>query len=389
MKGRHCIILCLLAALLSLPVCAQQKSTQERKARLEKEIAILDRQLKETGKLQQNAMSSLKLTRRKISSRRQLLAESEKEIAGLDARIAAKEDTISMLSARLDTLSAGYGQLVRTAYRNRDARVWYMYVLAAKDLGQGLRRYGYLRSLSAQMRTQAASIKETQALLEGQKAEAEALRRDAAALRGQRLAELDKLRKEEDDSKGLVNKLDKDKKNYQKQLDTKRREVEALRRQLEQMVDKATKSSKKGDKTSIDTKLDAQFANNRGKLPWPADGPVTETFGEHYHPVYKNVKMPFNNGVNIALSPNTAVKAVFDGKVCQVIVMPGYNQCVLVQHGGYFTFYCKLANVSVKAGDNVKTGQVLGHVDTISGETELHFELWEGKQPQNPEKWLK
>ncbi len=389
MKGRHCIILCLLAALLSLPVCAQQKSTQERKARLEKEIAILDRQLKETGKLQQNAMSSLKLTRRKISSRRQLLAESEKEIAGLDARIAAKEDTISMLSARLDTLSAGYGQLVRTAYRNRDARVWYMYVLAAKDLGQGLRRYGYLRSLSAQMRTQAASIKETQALLEGQKAEAEALRRDAAALRGQRLAELDKLRKEEDDSKGLVNKLDKDKKNYQKQLDTKRREVEALRRQLEQMVDKATKSSKKGDKTAIDTKLDAQFANNRGKLPWPADGPVTETFGEHYHPVYKNVKMPFNNGVNIALSPNTAVKAVFDGKVCQVIVMPGYNQCVLVQHGGYFTFYCKLANVSVKAGDNVKTGQVLGHVDTISGETELHFELWEGKQPQNPEKWLK
>jgi septal ring factor EnvC (AmiA/AmiB activator) len=69
--------------------------------------------------------------------------------------------------------------------------------------------------------------------------------------------------------------------------------------------------------------------------------------------------------------------------------MPGYNQCVLLQHGGYFTFYCKLANVSVKAGDKVKTGQVIGLVDTISGETQLHFELWEGKTPRNPENWLK
>ena len=73
--------------------------------------------------------------------------------------------------------------------------------------------------------------------------------------------------------------------------------------------------------------------------------------------------MPFNNGVNIALPPNTAVKAVFGGTVSKVIVMPGYNQCVLIQHGGYFTFYCKLASVNVKAGDKVSTGQVIGRVD--------------------------
>jgi hypothetical protein len=28
-------------------------------------------------------------------------------------------------------------------------------------------------------------------------------------------------------------------------------------------------------------------------------------------------------------------------------------------------------------------------VDTIAGETQLHFELWEGKTPRNPELWLK
>ena len=62
---------------------------------------------------------------------------------------------------------------------------------------------------------------------------------------------------------------------------------------------------------------------------------------------------------------------------------------MLVQHGNYFTFYCKLASVSVKAGEKITTGQVLGRVDTISGETQVHFQLWKDRTPQNPENWLK
>ena len=378
-----------IALAAAAPCLAQTTAQKNRKAKLEKEIAILDAQLKENRKKTGTAESSLKLTRKKIGNRKQLVAESEKEIAELDSRISAKEDTIAMLQARLDTLSAGYNRLVRTAYRSRDSRLWYMYLLSSEDFGQGLRRYGYLRSLSAQMRTQAARIKEAQAELEARKEEAEALRRDVSEQRSSRLAELDRLKKEESDSQNLVDRLKKDEKNYRKQLDAKRKEVEALNREMRKMVEKATKPASSGSKTAIDTKLGTEFASNKGRLPWPADGPVVDSFGEHYHPVYKNVKLPFNNGVNIALAPNTAVKAVFDGTVSQVIVMPGYNQCVLVQHGGYFTFYCKLAGVSVKAGDKIKTGQVIGRVDTISGETQLHFELWEGKTPRNPENWLK
>lgn len=370
------------------PCGAQTSALNNKKAKLEKDIAILDAQIKENRKKSNNAETALKLTRSKISSRRQLLEQSEKEIKALDRKIAAKNDTIAKLSARLDSMSAAYNRLVRTAYRSRDSRVWYMYLLASEDLGQGLRRYGYLRSLSVQMRTQATRIKEAQAVLLAQKAEAEALRKNAAALRGSRLAEIEKLRKEESDSKALVSQLSKNDKKYKKQLASKKKEKEALDRELKRLVEKASKSTS-GKKTAIDTKLDAEFAANMGKLPWPADGPVVEGFGYHYHPVYKNVRLPFNNGINIALSPSTAVKAVFNGKVSQVIVMPGYNQCVLVQHGGYFTFYCKLANVSVKAGDKIKTGQVIGLVDTISGETQLHFELWEDKTPKNPELWLR
>ena len=99
--------------------------------------------------------------------------------------------------------------------------------------------------------------------------------------------------------------------------------------------------------------------------------------------------MPFNNGVNVSVAKGTKIQAVFNGEVKRVIVMPGYNKCVLVQHGSYFTFYCKLASVSVKAGDKVKTGQTIGVVDTIDGQTQFHFQLWEGQKPQDPEKWLR
>ena len=98
--------------------------------------------------------------------------------------------------------------------------------------------------------------------------------------------------------------------------------------------------------------------------------------------------MPFNNGVTVAVARGAQVKAVFGGEVNWVGVMPGYNQCVILRHGSYFTLYCKLKSVTVHVGDKVKTGQVLGVVDTISGEDLMHFQLWKERTPQNPEGWL-
>ena len=182
--------------------------------------------------------------------------------------------------------------------------------------------------------------------------------------------------------------------------------MEALNREIAEIIRKATaakkkaaasssssssKSTAKGGKstsTEVDDKLSADFAANKGRLPWPATGTVIDSYGQHYHPVYKNVKLPFNNGVTLAVAKGSQARAVFDGTVAQIVVIAGYGQCVLIQHGSYFTFYCKLKSVAVKAGDKVKTGQVVGVVDTISGEDQLHFQLWKDREPQDPEKWL-
>ena len=404
MKGRAGIFAVILLAFMagSLPAYSQNTKKQEAKReKLQREIAILDGQIKANATKSANALNQLALIRKKVDSRKELVAESDREISEFASTIQAKEREIAIAQARLDTLSDYYDRLVRGAYKNRNAKVWYMYIIASDNLGQAFRRYGYLRDLSKQMGIQAEKIRAAQDTLKRQTEELAAMKKQAETLRGQRVAEMSKLQSEETASQNLVNQLKKDKKKYQQDLARKQKEVEALNREIERLVRKemeARKSAESGKgKTStsstpkkpVDYTLAKQFEANKGKLPWPAEGPVVDHFGQHNHPVYPNLKLPFNNGVTIALQKGTAVKAVFDGEVRQIVVMPGYNKCVLVQHGNYFSFYCKLGSVNVKSGDKVKTGQKIGTVDTIGDETQLHFQIWAGRTPQNPETWLR
>ncbi len=373
----------LLSCLLAFTAVAQSSSQQSKKAKLEKEIAILNKQLKENEKKSSSALNSLSLVRKKVSSSKKLVEENTKEIKSIDGRIAKEEHNIARLQGRLDTLSLYYGKLIRSAYKNRDSRIWFMYILSSDNFGQGVRRFDYFRNIARQMNVQAQKIKETKKELEIRREELLSMRKQADNLRKSNQKQLDKLKEAEAQSKKIVNQLNRNKKKYQKQLEEKRRQVNALNKEIAKMIQKG-KSSK-----PVDVKLSKEFSGNRGKLPWPVEGSVIESFGQHYHPVYKSVKLPFNNGVNIATEKGAAVKAVFDGEVRQVIVMPGYNQCVLVQHGEFFTFYCKLGSVSVKAGQKISTGQTIGKVETINGETVLHFQLWEDRTPQDPELWLR
>ena len=386
--------------LVGAAVSAQDTRRQEsRKAQLEKEIAAINRQLKDNARSSSRALTDLALVRRKITARQELIAESDREIRALDDSMKVRQQEINRLQARHDTLSLYYNRLVRGAYKNRDSRLWYMYILSSENIGQAVRRFGYLKGLSRNMSEQAKNIQETAAALELEKDRLAGLKEEAQVLRGQRQADVDALRGEEGESASLVARLEKDRRKYQDDLRKKNREVEALNREIAAIIRKATakpkssgKSTAKGGKTTstaVDETLSKNFASNKGRLPWPVEGTVIESYGQHYHPVYKNVKLPFNNGVTLAVSRGAQAHAVFDGTVAQVVVIPGYNQCVLVQHGSYFTFYCKLKSVTVKAGEKVKTGQVLGTVDTLSGEDQFHFQLWQERTPQNPENWLR
>lgn len=139
-----------------------------------------------------------------------------------------------------------------------------------------------------------------------------------------------------------------------------------------------------------EARLASSFAALRGRMPFPVpSGFISDHFGVHKHPVLKGV-MVNNNGIDIQTSAGSPVHSVYDGVVATVQNIPGINMVVAIQHGEYFTVYSKLANVSISAGQKVKTGQRIGSVASDEdGTSEINFQVWKNTQHQNPESWLR
>lgn len=409
---------------------AQTREIEEQKKKvekLEKDISFLDSQIESVKKQKSSTLEELVLIRNKIEGRKSLIAELDRQIIRHNNAIASSQQQIKMLEQRLDTLEAHYRNMIYNAYKHRDSRLWFMYILASDNMEQGYRRWNYLKNYSKAINAQAEKIRGMKEELDTRIKEVEKLRSSAVATQASRTKEYKSLTAEEKQSQAFAKSLDSKQNQYRKELAKKRQEADRLARQVEKMIareiekERARKAEEQRAADSMKAAVPAQqqqqassqqqasqphssqvlasaetvqlsgsFALNKGKLPFPvASGVIVEKFGEHPHPTLKNVKLPFNNGINISTKPGSNVKAVFDGVVKQVIAIPGYNQCILVQHGKYFTFYCKLSTVVVKVGDKVSTGTLIGALDPMGSTATLHFELWNGTTKQNPELWLK
>lgn len=409
---------------------AQTREIEEQKKKvekLEKDISFLDSQIESVKKQKSSTLEELVLIRNKIEGRKSLIAELDRQIIRHNNAIAASQRQIIVLEQRLDTLEMHYRNMIYNAYKHRDSRLWFMYILASDNMEQGYRRWSYLKNYSKAINGQAEKIRGLKEELNARIKEVEKLRTSTLAAQASRTKEYKSLTAEEKQSQAFAKSLDSKQSQYRKELAKKRQEADRLARQVEKMIaqeiekERARKAEEQRAADSMKAAVPAQqqqqassqqqasqphnsqvlasaetvqlsgsFALNKGKLPFPvASGVIVEKFGEHPHPTLKNVKLPFNNGINISTKPGSNVKAVFDGVVKQVIAIPGYNQCILVQHGKYFTFYCKLSTVVVKVGDKVSTGTLIGALDPMGSTATLHFELWNGTTKQNPELWLK
>ena len=392
MTMRH--LFTILTLLLALQITFGQDVSKQnaRKKKIEDEIAYIDKQLSNTKSKQRKSINTLNLTQRQIENRREIIYTLDKDIKRYNSLISTKSNEISRLERRLDTLKLYHENLVYNAYKNRDAKVWFMYIMSSKNIGQSLRRWSYLKNLSTSVQKQATQIRSLQEQLTQERGKLQELRLSSISTQKEREKEYDKLTQEETKVMNTINSLKKQEKKFRSELNKKKKEVERLNKEIERILAEAVKEQKKAGKSvKVDYELSAKFSDNKGKLPWPvAKGVVVEKFGQSYHPVFKTVKLPFNNGIDISTGKNSKALAVFDGVVKQILVMPGYNQCVLVQHGEYFSFYCKLKKVDVKSGQTVKTGSAIGTIDdSEEGNAILHFQLWKGTDKQNPETWLR
>jgi len=112
---------------------------------------------------------------------------------------------------------------------------------------------------------------------------------------------------------------------------------------------------------------------------------VTSGFGRRYHPILKRLRA--HTGVDITAPKGTPVYATADGTVSSDNAGGGYGITVVINHGyTYKTVYAHLSKKTVKPGQKVKRGQVIGYVGStgLSSGSHLHYEVIKNGQRVNP-----
>ncbi|MDP3452437.1 MAG: hypothetical protein Q8R90_05730, partial [Bacteroidales bacterium] len=294
-------ILILILIVICQNLVAQDLSEQtKRRAEIEREIEFIDKQLAANKSRQLASTKELSFIQRKISNRKRLLSQTENRIRDIERESAQKRREIERLNSELEALKKRYSHLVYNAYKYRDKTAWVLYVLASRSVDQGYRRWSYLKNYSASIKNSAVLIKEKSARLTAETERLAALREESLAMQKQREQEYRSLAVEEKSARDIISRLSRKEREFRQQLTEKRREMDRLNREIARIIAEAAREKRSTDykDTEVDRILSDEFENNKGRLPWPVkEGVIIEPFGQHIHPVFKNIQLPFNNGV--------------------------------------------------------------------------------------------
>ena len=412
--------------LAGVEVYAQSSNDlKKQRERLDREIKLLGASLKATKSERTLTLRQFNALTTQLSLREKKIATINGEISLLNKKIQGHQRSIKTLQDQLNKLREDYEQMIRFAYRNRNAYNKMMFVFAAKDFNQAFKRVKFLKQLNESRKARGEEIEKTRQelsllvaqlevakieqgkLLDEQKKE----RQEIASERGEESKTLRVLTSQEKEFTSEINKLNEELRRLRQEIDQAlAREVEEARKREEaarlaeskaealrtgktvEEVEAAKPVTRKTDaelltSTPEAAKLAADFFSNKGNLPWPVtNGIITMKFGPHRSGI--NV-VSDNTGVRIRTMADAPVRAVFNGVVTFAKNFPGLGYVVMIRHGKYITTYANLKSVSVQAGQKVETSQTIGVAYTDSeGIAEIQFEVAEMENRQNPENWL-
>ncbi|OUD12358.1 hypothetical protein TPSD3_14700 [Thioflexithrix psekupsensis] len=105
---------------------------------------------------------------------------------------------------------------------------------------------------------------------------------------------------------------------------------------------------------------------------------LSSTFGQRRHPILNRFRQ--HNGVDYAAPTGTPVMATGEGTVKTLERQRGYGRVIVLSHvGGYQTLYAHLSKFasSLRVGDSVQQGQVIGYVGRsgLATGSHLHYEF--------------
>jgi septal ring factor EnvC (AmiA/AmiB activator) len=400
-RGLFCILLFSygIGSGIAQTTSSRQKALEEQRIRLKNEIQQINTLLFSSKKTRKNVVTEVEDLQVKLSVREELIRVTNAQVNYLTRKINLNERTISEQRKELEVLREDYAKMIQNAYASKSLQNRLMFLFSSENFQQAYKRIQYLKQYTRYRRKQGIAIAEKTQLLQQLNITLLEEKEKKQQLVQENKAVQEQLRKERNEQQGLIKRLRQKELSLALQISKKEQEARAIDKEIDRLIKEAIAASnraagKKGEKTFELTPeaklLAANFEANKGRLPWPLEkGVVVQRFGKQQHPVVKTTTIQ-SNGVTIATSPSSTVRAVFEGEVMSVVSFKGSNPSVLIRHGNYITVYKNLGKLYVKKGDKVKAKDPIGEVFTNqqTGKTEIQFSIFNNIKVLNPQGWL-
>ena len=348
---------------------------------LEDQLADLQRQAEEQQAKTNEAsakVESVSERLRQIQEELRVATAEYKEVKGqldsVEDKITDNTELLQKTEADLKVKNKKLQQRVRDIYIN--GQISYVDVLfGAKDFADLMTRMDVLKriikhdyDLIMKVKEEKATVENTRAQLEKDKAEAEVLVADAQAK---------KIKVEDKDSEQqvLLDQAIYDRDTSERMYE----EIMAASQEVANMIRRSQMSS-------------AGYSGapaGAGGMIWPISGPITSEFGWRTHPIFGTAR--FHSGLDIGGDYGMPIYAAASGTVIYAGWISGYGNAVIIDHGGgVTTLYGHNDSLNVSEGENVAQGQVIAMCGSTGNSTgpHCHFEVRENGEPVSPYGYL-
>jgi murein hydrolase activator len=378
---------------LALPVAVSAQSTE---ARIRAQREELDRIRRERADLE-NRMANLRGSVHELQEEVAILDRqrdaTERVIQTLDRQLAAITTEVDATTARVDKAEKEL-QGRRTTLERRLVDIYKrgpLYsaeaLLTARSFGELVARYKYLHELATQDRSLVARVQTLRDQVFRQRADLVRLRNAVEENRMDKQLEEDRLARLRGERTTNLRQVQR---STQEILD-RLAALRASESRLTNVIASIESERRRGAATRPNAPRETSTlrTSDLGRLDWPVDGTVLYRFGRVVNPNNTTTRW---NGIGIAATTGTAVRAVAPGTVVSVGQLGTYGLTVIVQHGaGDYSVYASLNNASVRTGSAIRKGDPIGTVGTSDPDLRphLHFEIRPQGRAVDPESWLR
>ena len=393
--GLLAALLATLGATTALPAQQTARDLQESRQRLQDIRAERDRLQRQQQMLQgqvHDVEDELDNIERQKQSTSRIVMEIERQIDGLTSQVDQASTELVLAQDNLAERKAVLERRLVDIYKRGPLYTWKV-LLTAESFGDLLRRYKYLYLSSEQDRALVADVQRLRDRVGRQRTQIVSVREELDASREDREQELRRYSSLADQRERRLSTLQRSSRANEQRLVQLEKDASRLNNVLA-ALEKAARDEAARNRRATSAPATpvpgALTTASIGRLDWPVDGRIVYRFGRDTLPGGGVIRW---NGVGIAAAPGTPVHAVEAGRVRLVDVMGTYGLTVILEHGnGYYSIYSHLQGAAVKAGDDVRKGQVLGAVGGENSDygPHLHFEIrGENQMAMDPEDWLR